>query len=74
MIKAAASLRYLGQRLWLDNVTRHLLDTGTIEKHIGGPSITGLTSNPTIFDHVVKNNAAYDASIRHSSVIGRGIL
>jgi transaldolase len=58
MIKATASLRDLGQSLWLDNITRDLLDNGTLERYINDLSITGLTSNPTIFDHAVKNSAA----------------
>jgi transaldolase len=71
MIKATASLRDLGQSLWLDNITRDLLDNGTLERYINDLSITGLTSNPTIFDHAVKNSAAYDASIREGSHNGK---
>ena len=71
MIKATASLRDLGQSLWLDNITRDLLDNGTLERYINDFSITGLTSNPTIFDHAVKNSAAYDASIREGSRNGK---
>lgn len=71
MIKATASLRDLGQSLWLDNITRDLLDNGTLERYINDLSITGLTSNPTIFDHAVKNSAAYDASIREGSRNGK---
>jgi transaldolase len=57
-------LHDLGQRLWLDNITRDLLTTGTLQRYIDDPSVTGLTSNPTIFDHAIKNSAAYDAAIR----------
>ena len=59
-MKATALLRDLGQSLWLDNITRDLLNNGTLEHYINDLSITGLTSNPTIFDHAVKNSAAYD--------------
>lgn len=62
-MKATALLRDLGQSLWLDNITRDLLDSGTLKRYIEELSVTGLTSNPTIFDHAVKNSAAYDAEI-----------
>lgn len=71
MIKATASLRDLGQSLWLDNITRDLLDNGTLERYINDLSITGLTSNPTIFDNAVKNSAAYDVSIGEGSRNGK---
>jgi len=57
-------LHDLGQSLWLDNITRELLDSGTLKRYIDELSVTGLTSNPTIFDHAIKNSAAYDAAIR----------
>jgi transaldolase len=57
-------LHDLGQSLWLDNITRDLLSTGTLPRYIDELSITGLTSNPTIFDHAIKNSSAYDAAIR----------
>jgi transaldolase len=63
-MKATQQLHNLGQSLWLDNITRDLLDTGTLGKYIEELSITGLTSNPTIFDHAIKNSASYDAAIR----------
>jgi transaldolase len=63
-MKATQQLHNLGQSLWLDNITRDLLDSGTLKKYIEELSITGLTSNPTIFDHAIKNSAAYDAAIR----------
>jgi len=53
-----------GQSLWLDNITRDLLETGTLQRYIDELSVTGLTSNPTIFDHAIKNSSAYDAAIR----------
>jgi transaldolase len=63
-VKATQLLHNLGQSLWLDNITRDLLDSGTLKRYIGELSVTGLTSNPTIFDHAIKNSSAYDASIR----------
>ena len=62
-MKATALLRDFGQSLWLDNITRDLLNNGMLEHYINDLSITGLTSNPTIFDHAVKNSTAYDAAI-----------
>jgi transaldolase len=63
-MKATARLHDLGQSLWLDNITRDLLTAGTVKRYIDELSVTGLTSNPTIFDHAIKNSTAYDASIR----------
>jgi transaldolase len=63
-MKATELLHNLGQSIWLDNITRDLLDTGTLERYIRDLSVTGLTSNPTIFDHAIKNSSAYDADIR----------
>ena len=62
-MKATELLHNLGQSLWLDNITRDLLNNGTLERYIRELSVTGLTSNPTIFDHAIKNSAAYDAGI-----------
>src|SRR5207253_238057 len=64
MMKATQLLHNLGQSLWLDNITRDLLDSGTLERYIAELSVTGLTSNPTIFDHAIKKSGAYDAAIR----------
>src|SRR5256714_10608043 len=63
-MKATQLLENLGQSLWLDNITRDLLDSGTLKRYIDELSVTGLTSNPTIFDHAIKNSSAYDAVIR----------
>lgn len=62
-MKATEILHNLGQSLWLDNITRDLMDSGTLKQYINDLSVTGLTSNPTIFDHAIKNSAAYDAAI-----------
>jgi len=63
-MKATQALHNLGQSIWLDNITRDLLDSGTLARYIDELSVTGLTSNPTIFDHAIKNSTAYDAAIR----------
>ena len=62
-MKATQLLHDEGQSLWLDNITRDLLDKGTLKQYIDQLSITGLTSNPTIFDHAIKNSATYDSAI-----------
>ena len=59
-----AALHALGQSLWLDNITRALLASGTLQRYIDELSVTGLTSNPTIFDQALKGSADYDADIR----------
>lgn len=63
-MKATQALRDLGQSLWLDNITRELLLTGKLKHYIDELSVSGLTSNPTIFDHAIKNSTAYDDAIR----------
>jgi transaldolase len=70
-MKATQMLHEIGQSLWLDNITRDLLDSGTLERYIDELSVTGLTSNPTIFDHAIKNSTAYDASIRQKVKEGK---
>ena len=70
-MKATQKLHELGQSLWLDNITRDLLDSGTLERYIDELSVTGLTSNPTIFDHAIKNSTAYDAAIRQKVEEGK---
>ena len=63
-MKATQLLHNLGQSLWLDNITRDLINSGTLKRYIDELSVTGLTSNPTIFDHAIKNSSSYDAAIR----------
>jgi transaldolase len=63
-MKATQLLHNLGQSIWLDNITRDLLNSGTLQRYVTELSVTGLTSNPTIFDHAIKNSTAYDAAIR----------
>ena len=70
-MKATQQLHDLGQSIWLDNITRDLLTGGTLERYIDELSVTGLTSNPTIFDHAIKNSASYDASIREKLKEGK---
>ncbi len=66
-----ARLHALGQSLWLDNITRGLLTSGTVRRYIEAWSVTGLTSNPTIFDHAIENSYFFDESIRQQSGDGR---
>ena len=69
-MRATQLLHDLGQSLWLDNITRDLLNDGTIQRYIAEFSVTGLTSNPTIFDHAIKNSSSYDHAIRESAAKG----
>ena len=67
---APRTLNRLGQSLWLDNITRDLLDSGTLKRYIDEYSVTGLTSNPTIFDKAVSRSAWYDPEIRKQLTAG----
>jgi transaldolase len=69
-MNATQLLHNLGQSIWLDNITRDLLNSGTLKGYITELSVTGLTSNPTIFDHAIKNSTAYDESLREK--LGEG--
>jgi transaldolase len=62
-MKATQQLHNLGQSLWLDNITRQMLDSGTLKRYVDELSITGLTSNPTIFDQAMTHGDAYDGEI-----------
>ena len=66
-----AQLNALGQSLWLDNITRKLLNSGTLQRYIDQLTVTGLTSNPTIFDHALKGSADYDDDIRQKLKQGK---
>lgn len=70
-MKTTQQLHDLGQSLWLDNITRELLTSGTLGRYISELSITGLTSNPTIFDHAIRNADAYDVAIREKAFSGK---
>jgi transaldolase len=70
-MKATQKLHELGQSLWLDNITRDLLERGTLQRYIDELSVTGLTSNPTIFEHAIRNSTSYDATIRRKREEGR---
>jgi transaldolase len=65
------TLHNAGQSLWLDNITRDLLNSGTLQRYIDEFSVTGLTSNPTIFDHAIRNSADYDGDIAQQASRGR---
>jgi transaldolase len=60
-------LHKLGQSLWLDHITRGILDDGTLKRYIDELSVTGLTSNPTIFDEAIGGSSLYDQSIRQKA-------
>jgi transaldolase len=62
-MKPTTALHEIGQSLWLDNITRKLLDSGALQRYIDDFSVTGLTSNPTIFDHAIKSSSDYDHDI-----------
>jgi transaldolase len=70
-MKSARTLHDLGQSLWLDNISRNLLRTGVLRHYIDELSVTGLTSNPTIFDHAIKNSNDYDDAIRSRLAQGK---
>jgi transaldolase len=70
-MNATGQLNRLGQSIWLDNITRDLLTSGTLERYVSELSVTGLTSNPTIFEQALKNSSAYDVSIREKLGQGR---
>jgi len=70
-MNATGTLHDRGQSLWLDNITRELLESGTLARYINEDAVTGLTSNPTIFDHAIKNSSRYDAAIRQKVKEGK---
>ncbi len=70
-MKATQTLHNLGQSIWLDNITRDLLNSGTLKRYIDDLSVTGLTSNPTIFDHAIAHSKSYDPEIRR--LVGNGL-
>ena len=70
-MKSTQLLHNLGQSIWLDNITRDLLNSGTLKRYIDELSVTGLTSNPTIFNHAIKNSTAYDSAIREKLAQGK---
>ena len=70
-MRAAQLLHNSGQSIWLDNITRDLLESGTLHRYIDEFSVTGLTSNPIIFDQAIKNSSAYDTAIRDGLARGK---
>jgi transaldolase len=70
-MNATVKLHDLGQSLWLDNITRALLESGTLARYIAELAVTGLTSNPTIFDSAIKGSSDYDPAIRAKLAAGR---
>jgi transaldolase len=70
-MKATERLNRLGQSLWLDNITRDLITSGTLQRYIDELSVTGLTSNPSIFDHAITHSKAYDDEIGRQAAAGK---
>ena len=70
-MRATTRLHDLGQSLWLDNITRDMLDDGTLARYVDELTVTGLTSNPTIFHQAIKGNRAYDDAIRNGFAQGK---
>jgi transaldolase len=70
-MKATQQLHDAGQSIWLDNITRALLSDGGLQRYINELSVTGLTSNPTIFDQAIKNSRDYDGAIRDKTAAGQ---
>src|SRR4030095_4853582 len=70
-MKSTQQLHNLGQSIWLDNITRDLLNNGTLERYVNELAVTGLTSNPTIFDQAIKNSSSYDGSIQEYAGKGK---
>lgn len=69
-MKATQALAAVGQSLWLDNITRDLIRSGTLKRYIDTLSVTGLTSNPSIFERAIANSSTYDASLRRLAALG----
>jgi transaldolase len=74
MMNSTRQLHERGQSLWLDNITRTLLTSGTLARYVDGLSVTGLTSNPTILDKAIEGSDAYDETIRASAASGEPLL
>jgi len=70
-MNATRQLHDLGQSLWLDNITRALITSGTLRRYIKEYAVTGLTSNPTIFDQAIKSSVSYDEAIRKKAAEGK---
>src|ERR1700694_4574795 len=70
-MNSTRQLHDMGQSLWLDNITRGLLTSGTLARYIREFAVTGLTSNPTIFDHAIEGGGFYDDAIRKKALAGK---
>ena len=73
-MKATQSLSNVGQSIWFDNISRDRPDTGTSEIYKNESSVAGLTSNPTIFEHAIKDSSLCDAPIRETLAAGRSLM
>jgi transaldolase len=74
MMNSTQQLQEHGQSIWLDNISRPLLTSGTLARYVDQLSVTGLTSNPTIFDKAIEGSEAYDEAIRASAASGEALL
>ncbi len=70
-MKAPQRLHQIGQSIWLDHITRGLMTSGTLRRYIEELSVTGLTSNPTIFNHAIQNSSDYNEAIAHKVKEGK---
>lgn len=70
-MRTTEHLHNLGQSLWLDNITRDLLQSGTLQKYIDDFNVTGLTSNPTLYEQAIRNSAVYDEPIQKKLAQGK---
>src|SRR5262252_7038575 len=70
-MKATQLLHNLGQSIWLDNITRDMLNTGALKRYIDEFCVTGQTSNPTIFEHAIEKSSAYDSQLQQLSASGK---
>jgi transaldolase len=70
-MNSAQQLHQLGQRLWLDNITRDLVSNGTLQYYMDDLAVTGLTSNPTIFEKAIKGGESYSAAIQQKDAAGK---
>lgn len=70
-MKATQLLHNLGQSIWLDNLTRDMLNSGALKRYIDEFCVTGLTSNPTIFEHAIEKSSAYDAQLQQHAASGK---
>jgi transaldolase len=72
-MKVTQQLHGLGQRIWLDNITRELLNSAILQRYISEYSVTGLPPNPTIFHNALNSTAVYDRAIQRKFLDGKPV-